>query len=118
MMFFTPGISFTPRCTACDTIFCVTLTVTLPTPGSACDVCAISLLADPVLGLGRIAEQDVDDDVAAVDLDVLDRLAGDVILAGVGIDQRLQAGLDVASVMAIGCSVAKLGEKRAKIIRY
>ena len=27
MMFLTPGTSFTPRCTACETIFCVTLTL-------------------------------------------------------------------------------------------
>jgi len=33
MMFFTPGISFTPRCTAWETILLVTLTVTLPMPG-------------------------------------------------------------------------------------
>jgi hypothetical protein len=32
MMFLIPGTSFTPRCTACDTTFDVTLTETLPAP--------------------------------------------------------------------------------------
>ena len=34
MMFFTFGITFRPRCTACDRILLVTLTLTLTTPGS------------------------------------------------------------------------------------
>ena len=42
MMFFTPGISFTPRCTECDVIFCVMLTVTRGAPGSFADVLARS----------------------------------------------------------------------------
>ena len=39
----TKGISFTPRCTAWDTILIVTLTVTLPTPGSDFSLAVISL---------------------------------------------------------------------------
>ena len=35
MMFFTSGISLTPRCTLCETILLATLTLTLPTPGMA-----------------------------------------------------------------------------------
>src|SRR5262249_8282441 len=42
-----------------------------------------------------IAELDVDIDVRAVDADLLDRLAGDEVLAGIGIDERAKAGLDV-----------------------
>ena len=34
MMFLIPGTSFTPRCTACETIFICTLTLACPTPGS------------------------------------------------------------------------------------
>ena len=95
MMFFTPGISFTPRCTECDVIFCVMLTVTRGTPGSLRDVLGDQLAQDLVLRLRGIAELDVDDDVAGADLDLLDRLAADEVLPGVGIDQRAQAGLDV-----------------------
>ena len=43
MMFLTPGTSFTPRCTACEMIFCVTLAVTRPAPGSAPRSSATSL---------------------------------------------------------------------------
>jgi len=32
-MFFTPGMSFTPRCTACDTIRVAMSTCTRPAPG-------------------------------------------------------------------------------------
>ena len=42
MMFFTPGTSLTPRCTECDVIFCVMLTVTRPAPGSAATASTIS----------------------------------------------------------------------------
>ena len=35
MMFLMPGISFTPRCTACDTTLLVMPTLTLPAPGNA-----------------------------------------------------------------------------------
>ena len=35
MMFLMPGISLTPRCTACDTTLLFTPTVTLPMPGNA-----------------------------------------------------------------------------------
>ena len=34
MMFLMPGTSFTPRCTACETILAVTFALTLATPGS------------------------------------------------------------------------------------
>ena len=95
MMFFTPGISFTPRCTECEVIFCVMLTVTRGTPGSLPTSSVIILRRKLVLRLGRIPELDVDDDVAGADLDLLDGLAGDEILPGVGVDQRAQAGLDV-----------------------
>jgi hypothetical protein len=47
------------------------------------------------LALRRIAELDVEGDVAAVDLDVLDCLGGDEIFMGVGIDDSGQGGLDV-----------------------
>ena len=67
MMFLTPGMSLTPRCTECDVTFCVMLTVTRPAPGSAASASTISLLQDLVLRLRRIAELDVDGDVAAVD---------------------------------------------------
>ena len=53
------------------------------------------LLQDLVLRLRRIAELDVDVDVAALDLDLLDRLAAHEILARVGIDQCAQSGLDI-----------------------
>ncbi len=42
MMFLTPGISLTPRCTECDVTFCVMLTVTRPAPGIATSASAIS----------------------------------------------------------------------------
>jgi hypothetical protein len=95
------GISFTPRCTECDVIFCVMLTVTRGAPGSAAtssrSACAGSRAAssrDTRAGCRRRRRR--------ADLDLLDGLAADEVLAGVGIDQRAQAGLDVASVMAIG----------------
>ena len=68
MMFLTPGTSFTPRCTACETIFFVTLTVTLPTPGMVFSWRLTCLRIGSMLALRRIAEQDVDDDVVAVDV--------------------------------------------------
>jgi hypothetical protein len=42
-----------------------------------------------------VGELNVDDDAAGAELDLLDGFAADEILAGVGIDQRTQAGLDV-----------------------
>ena len=54
------------------------------------------LLADGVdLGFGRVAELDVEGDVVAIDLDILQRLAGDVILAGIGVDRSSEGGLDL-----------------------
>ena len=52
------------------------------------------LLADGVdLRLGRIAEFDVEGNVAAIDPDVLEGLAGNEILARIGIDRSGQRGL-------------------------
>ena len=42
MMFLTPGTSLTPRCTECDVILCVMLTVTRPAPGSDATLSTIS----------------------------------------------------------------------------
>jgi len=42
-MFFTPGTSLTPRCTAWETILLVTLTLTEPTPGMPRSLSPISL---------------------------------------------------------------------------
>ena len=54
------------------------------------------LLADGVdLRLGRIAEFDVEGNVAAIDPDVLEGLAGNEILARIGIDRSRQRGLDL-----------------------
>jgi hypothetical protein len=48
-----------------------------------------------VLTLRGVAEHDVDGHIAAVDLHFADRLVGNEIAAGVGIDQRTQAGVYV-----------------------
>ena len=95
MMFLTPGTSLTPRCTACETMRWLIVTATLPTPGSAAALPLDQPAQRLVLALRRIAELDVDGDVAAVDLHLADRLAGDEVAAGVGIDQRTQAGVYV-----------------------
>ena len=50
MMFFTPGSNCTPRCTAYAVILLVTLTLTLPTPGSV-RTAAISALRKPATWL-------------------------------------------------------------------
>jgi hypothetical protein len=47
------------------------------------------------LALGRIAEFDVEGDVVAVDLDILDRFGGNEIFIGIRVDDRRQGGLDV-----------------------
>ena len=55
-----------------------------------------NLLADSVeLGLGGIAEFDVEGNVVTVELDVLERLAGDEILAGIGVDRSSEGGFDL-----------------------
>jgi len=41
-----------------------------------------------MLALGRVAQFEVEGNVAFVDLNVLQRLAGDEILAGVRVDDR------------------------------
>ena len=75
MMFLTPGTSFTPRCTACETILWPTLTLTLPMPGERARAGrATSFRSASSWLLRRIAELDVDDDVRAVDLDLAHRL--------------------------------------------
>jgi len=54
------------------------------------------LLADSVdLRLGGIAEFDVEGNVVTVELDVLERLAGDEILAGIGVDRSSEGGFDL-----------------------
>jgi hypothetical protein len=64
------------------------------TPGSA-RTPAITTARRRELALGRVAEFDVEGDVAAVDLDVLDRFRGHEIFIGIGVDDRGQGGLDV-----------------------
>ena len=85
-MFFTPGISFTPRCTACDTTFNPTVTVTRPAPGSAADRVAHQLLQALVLALRRVPQCQVDRDIGAIQPDLAHGLARDEIAAGIGID--------------------------------
>jgi hypothetical protein len=62
------------------------------------------------LALGRVAQKDVDRDIVAVDLDVLRRLAADVILARVGIDELLERFLDL--LLGDGHGMYLLGVKR------
>ena len=50
------------------------------------------------LALGRIAELDVERNIAAADLDVLDAAAADEILAGIGVDDGLERILDALFV--------------------
>ena len=59
-MFFTPGTSFTPRCTACDTIFVVIVTVDAAGARQRGDRVLHELLQRLVLALRRIAEREVD----------------------------------------------------------
>jgi len=70
MMFFTSGISLTPRWTLCETILLVTLTVTLPTPEMAPSLLLHHLADQLELGLGRITQLHVERNVAAAHLDV------------------------------------------------
>jgi hypothetical protein len=66
MMFFTCGISFTPRCTRARRSCENTLALTLPAPGSAFSL-SITRVADAVdLAFRRVAQFDVERDVAAV----------------------------------------------------
>ena len=62
-MFFTPGTSFTPRCTACETIFWLTRDGDAPRTGKRSD----GVLHQPadriVLTFRRIAELDFDRDL-------------------------------------------------------
>ena len=90
MMFLTLGSSCTPRCTACAMIFVATLTLTLSTPATPARRRDQRLAQRRDLALGRIAELDVEGDVAAVDAQVLQRLGADEILAGIGVDDGLE----------------------------
>ena len=85
-------------------IFVVTLTLTLPTPGSAAQRVGDRACGSPSSWLfAGIAELDVEGDVVAVDLHVLDRLAGDEVLAGVRIDDCVSAALTCFYGDAHGC---------------
>lgn len=54
------------------------------------------LLADAIdLGFGRVAEFDIEGNVVTVDPDVLHRLAGDEILACIGVDRSSKRGPDL-----------------------
>ena len=86
MMFLTFGSSSTPRCTAWATTLVAMLTETFCTPATplAAAISAVRRAGD--LALGRVAQFDVEGDVAVVDLQVLERFGADEILAGVGVD--------------------------------
>ena len=94
-MFLTPGISLTPRWTACDVVFCETLTLTRATPGSFASASCDQALQEVVLASRRIAELDVDADAVAVDSDLAHRFRRDEIAARVGIGDAVQCLLDV-----------------------
>ena len=89
-MFLTLGSKCTPRCTAWATIFCVTLTETFSTPATPLAAAISARRKRRNLALGGVAEFDVERHVAASDLEVLQRLGGDEIFAGVGINNGLQ----------------------------
>ena len=92
-MFLTPGSSWTPL-HACAVTFQPTLALTLPTPGSV-RTASISARRRPSTAAGRIAQLDLEGDIAALDLQVLaDGFAGDERPAGVGIDHGLDRGAD------------------------
>jgi hypothetical protein len=63
--------------------------------GQRRELVADELFQALVLALRGIGELHVDDDVRTLDLDLAHRLRGDEIAPGIGIGQRVQAGLDV-----------------------
>src|SRR3954468_23500454 len=79
MMFLMPGTSFTPRCTAWETILEWTFTLACTTPGRLRQPLGdlrAHLLDDAT---GRIAESDVERHAVGLDLHVLHGLRLDVI---------------------------------------
>jgi len=58
--------------------------------------CRLHLLAHGFdLGFGRITELDIEGNIGAINPDVLHRLAGDEILARIGVDRCSKRGLDL-----------------------
>ena len=95
MMFLTPGISFTPRCTACATTFERTVTLA---PGAPAALQRIDDLAPDrlELALARIAELDVDGDTSPPStFTFFTERGGDEVLAGVRIDEFREDRLNV-----------------------
>ncbi len=90
MMFLTLGISWTPRCTAWLVTLVTMFTETLSTPGTVLGGRHQRLAQRRRLALGRIAQLDVERDLALVDLQVLQRLGADEILACVGVEDGLE----------------------------
>ena len=97
MMFLTPGSNCTPRWTACGTIFEVTETLTFATPFDAACRLDQTLPQGVVLRLRRVAELDVESDVAARDAHVAQLLRRHQVATRLGVDDALQ-GLRAAQV--------------------
>ena len=95
MMFLTPGISFTPRCTACETIFIRHWPARLPTPAmdlSLATTCS-RIMFD--LRFCRITEHNIKLDIGTRYLDIARFLARHVVAAGIGIYQFFQRALNL-----------------------
>ena len=99
-MFFTLGSSCTPRCTACGD------DLRRDVDADVGDARHAARRRDQRLAqrgdlARRIAELDVEGDVAALDAQVLQLLGGDEVLAGFGVDHGLQGASSSVSVMAM-----------------
>ncbi len=107
MMFFTPEISFTPRWTECDVIFCVMLTVTRGAPGSLAMSSAISFLRISCwvfAGYASWMSTTMSPAPTWIFLTALPLTKSLPVLGSISARRRVWMS---ASVMAIGCSVGK-----------
>ena len=117
MMFFTPGISFTPRCTECDVIFCVMLTVTRGTPGSLPTSSVIILRRMPccvLAGYPSWMSTTTSPAPIWIFLTALPLTKSFPVLGSISARRRVWTS---PSVMAIGCSVVKW-DAMSKRLRY
>jgi hypothetical protein len=92
MMFFTLGISCTPRCTACGEDLGRDVHRDVVDAGRRLGRGDQRLAQGRHLALGRVAELHVEGDVAAFDLHVLHGLGADEILARVRVRDARQCG--------------------------